>query len=280
MAEEAKVSMEIDTPEEVARSEAKAQDERRGFAVPTDLVPLPSKGLVYPVDSSLHGAKELEYRQMTAEDEDILTSRSLIRTGKAMDIVLQNCLSDKSINIDSLLAGDRAALTIALRVSSYGAEYVIPVVCPNCEEETKEFTFDLSKLDMNTLELEPLSIGSNAFPYTTKSGIDLEFKFLTGADQKKITDEQEILKKRAGVVADKAITTRYRHQILSVNGDRDSKAIAEFSQKMLANDSRLFRKFIEDNEPDVKMEQMFECRYCGEKNVVDLPITPQFFWPE
>lgn len=282
MAEEKReVSMSVeDTTREVAEKEAKAQDERRGFSIPTDLVPLPSKGLVYPQTSSLHGASEVEYRQMTAQDEDILTSRALIRTGKAMDMVLENCLSDKSIKADDLLAGDKSAITIALRVSSYGSEYNIPVVCPSCLEETKEYRFDLSKLEMVTLDLAPVKNGENYFIYTTPSGIEIGFKFLTSGDQRKISDEQETMKKKIGAVADKNITTRYKHQIVTVNGDGDSRTINEFSDKMLANDSRLFRKFIDDNEPDVKMEQMFECQYCGEKSLIDLPITPQFFWPE
>ena len=38
---------------------------------------------------------------MTAADEDILTSRALLRTGKAIDTMLSNVLMNKSINVKS-----------------------------------------------------------------------------------------------------------------------------------------------------------------------------------
>jgi hypothetical protein len=53
-------------------------EEKRRF--PTEVVDLPSKGLLYPKDSPLAGGT-IELKYMTAKEEDILTSRNLIQKG-------------------------------------------------------------------------------------------------------------------------------------------------------------------------------------------------------
>ena len=51
---------------------------------PTEIVDLPSKGLVYPEGHPLRkGNVEIKY--MTAREEDILASQSLIKKGVVLD---------------------------------------------------------------------------------------------------------------------------------------------------------------------------------------------------
>ena len=47
---------------------------------------------------------------MTARDEDILTSQTLLRKGLALEKFLENVLVDKTIDPGSLLIGDRNAI--------------------------------------------------------------------------------------------------------------------------------------------------------------------------
>ena len=49
------------------------------FVVPTEFVELPSQGKFYPEGHPLCGEDSIEVRQMTAKEEDILTSRTLLR---------------------------------------------------------------------------------------------------------------------------------------------------------------------------------------------------------
>ena len=51
-----------------------------GLEIPTEAVPLPSRGAVYPVDHPLYNQETIEIRSMTAREEDILTSKALIKT--------------------------------------------------------------------------------------------------------------------------------------------------------------------------------------------------------
>ena len=53
---------------------AEAQEQK----FPSEVIDLPSKGLVYSKDSPLHSGK-LEIKYMTAKEEDILTSQNLIK---------------------------------------------------------------------------------------------------------------------------------------------------------------------------------------------------------
>ena len=50
------------------------------YAFPTEVLSLPSKGLLYPKDSPLSSGT-IEVKYMTAKEEDILTSTNLIEKG-------------------------------------------------------------------------------------------------------------------------------------------------------------------------------------------------------
>ena len=102
------------------------------FVVPTEFVELPTGGRFYGEGHPLHGQDSIEIKQMTAKEEDMLTSRTLLKKGVALDRVIQSLIVDKRIDPDSLLVGDRNAIIVAMRVSGYGGEYNTTVACPAC----------------------------------------------------------------------------------------------------------------------------------------------------
>ena len=116
------------------------------YAVPTEIIDLPSKGRFYPKGSPLHGKESIEIRFMTARDEDILTSPALLKKGVAIDRLLDNVLMDKSFKSKDLLTGDRNALMYAVRITGYGPDYPATITCRECASEY-EHTFDLSLFD-------------------------------------------------------------------------------------------------------------------------------------
>ena len=61
---------------------------------PTEVVSLPSKGLLYPKESPLSSG-EIEIKYMTAREEDILTSANLIKKGVVIDKLLESLIVDK-----------------------------------------------------------------------------------------------------------------------------------------------------------------------------------------
>ena len=260
-------------------TEYQDRDGPAGFVVPRDFVMIPSKGVIYPVDSHLHGLEELEVRHLTAQDEDVLTSRSLLRSGKALDAVLDNVILNKSIKADKLISGDKNAILTFLRITGYGPEYIVQIDCPSCNTEIKH-EFDLSALNMRFLDVSPIAAGENRFEYTLPSGNQIHFKFLNTEEENNINEQLEKAKKMTNSPFDSNVTTRLKHQIVSVNGDDNPAIINQFVDNMSVRDSRAFRKYFEEIEPDVIMKQDFNCVHCGHRGEVDIPITVGFFWPD
>ena len=88
---------------------------------PTEMVDLPSKGLLYPEDSPLR-AGSIEMKYMTAREEDILTNSNYIQQGIVLDKLLESLIVTK-INFKDLLVGDKNAILIASRILGYGQDY-------------------------------------------------------------------------------------------------------------------------------------------------------------
>ena len=250
-----------------------------GFEIPVEAVPLPSNGVVYPVESSLHGKETVEIRSMTAREEDILTSRALIKKGTVITELIKSCLIDKSIDVNEMIAGDRNAIMTALRVTGYGAEYKVEVDCPACTERSKQ-DFNLTELPIKRLAVAPVAEGANVFefnlPITKKS---IRFKFLTGTDEEEITVTME-RKKKTGLQGENLVTTRLKHALVSVEGITDKTKLGMFIRNMPARDSLSLRKYIDTNEPGIDMKAWMECPHCLESSEVRLPLGASFFWPE
>ena len=135
-----------------------------GFEIPVETVPLPSCGVTYSPENPLSGVQTIDIRAMTAREEDILTSKALIKKGTVISHLLKSCMIDKSIDPEEMLAGDRNAVMVALRVTGYGAEYKVEVDCPACGEKSKQ-DFQLTDLQIKRLETDPVAEGANLFEF-------------------------------------------------------------------------------------------------------------------
>lgn len=249
------------------------------FEVPTESVPLPSGGTVYPADSPLSGQETLDIKAMTAKEEDILTSRTLIKKGTVISALIQSCLIDKQIDPNKMLTGDRNALMTAIRITGYGSEYNAEVDCPACGERSKQ-SFSLAELPLKRLEVEPVSPGANLFTFTLPvTKMEVKFKFLTGEDESNLTVQMERRKKQ-GMKADNFVTTRLHYSLVSVNNITDKSKISHFIRNMPARDSLELRKYIDKNEPGIDMKQWMDCPHCLETSEVRLPMGATFFWPD
>ena len=98
------------------------------YVVPTEVVDLPSKGVFYPKGHPLHNQEFVEIKHMTAKEEDILTSTSLITKGVVLDHLIQSLLLDKNINARTLFTGDRNAILVNIcrptAKNHYYCEYI------------------------------------------------------------------------------------------------------------------------------------------------------------
>jgi len=243
--------------------------------LPTEIVSLPSKGLLYPPESPL-AKGEIEMKYMTAKEEDILTNSNFIRQGTVIDKLLQSLIVTP-FNYDDLLIGDKNAILIAARILGYGAEYQFKYTDNRGKES--EATVDLSKLEEKKVD-ESLFKKGNEFTFTLpKSGNTVTFKLLTHGDEKKIDAEIKGLQK-VNPNGSYDVTTRLKHTITSINGDRELKSVRDFVDGfLLAPDARALREYYNKIQPDVEMKYIPEDEiYTGEGIVI--PISLNFFWPD
>ena len=90
---------------------------------PTEMVSLPSKGLLYPKENPLSSG-QIEMKYMTAKEEDILTNANFIKNQTVIDKLLQALITSK-VNFDDILIGDKNAILVAARILGYGKDYSI-----------------------------------------------------------------------------------------------------------------------------------------------------------
>ena len=60
------------------------------YGFPTEVLSLPSQGLLYPEDSPLRSGT-IDVKYMTAKEEDILTSQNLIEQGSVIIKTIGKC---------------------------------------------------------------------------------------------------------------------------------------------------------------------------------------------
>jgi hypothetical protein len=249
-----------------------------GLEIPVETVPLPSNGATYPVDSPLHGLETVEIRAMTAREEDILTSKALLKKGTVITELIKSCLIDKRIDPRDLLIGDRNALMVAVRITGYGAEYDAEIECPECQTKAPH-QFNLAALPLRRLEIEPVAEGMNLFeftlPYSKKT---VRFRFLSGRDEEEMLSTAE-KQKKLGLSTEAGVTTNLLYSIVSIDGVEDRAKIAAFVRMMPARDSLALRNYIRDNEPGIVMKQETSCPSCGHSEEVGMPLGVTFLWP-
>ena len=110
------------------------------FKLPTEVIDLPSKGLLYPKDNPLSEGK-IELKYMTAKEEDILSNSSYIRQGIVLDKLFKSLIVTK-INYNDLLIGDKNAVMVASRVLGYGKDYKFRAFSAETRQ-VEDFTIDL-----------------------------------------------------------------------------------------------------------------------------------------
>ena len=236
---------------------------------PTEMVELPSKGLLYPKDSAL-AAGTIEMKYMTAREEDILTNQNYIQQGVVIDKLLQSLIVTP-INYGDLLVGDKNAILIASRVLGYGKDYEFDY------RGTKHIV-DLAELTFKDIDYKPLEAGKNQFTFTMPStGTNITYKLATHADEIAIEQEVKGLKKfNKDSSAD--LSTRLKRIITSVEGNSETKTIRDFVDNfLLARDSRAFREHIKNTQPDIDLKFFPE---DGPEGGVEIPIGVTFLWPD
>ena len=259
------------------------QDENAfSFVAPTEFVELPSKGKYYSEGHPLENQDTIEIRYMTAKDEDILSSKALIKKGVVIDRLLQNIIVDKRVKVDDLLVGDKNAIVVAARVTGYGEEYSTKITCPACLSSVQH-TFFLSEADVvdpDLSTLEGVEKGDDGLFYidAPRSNVRIGARLMTSVDEKKLLAAAE--RKKKNNLPEANLTDQLRIIVASVNGSTRPDHINSFIENMPASDSRHVRTTYAKIMPNVDLTQHFECSACEHEEEVVVPFTADFFWPK
>ncbi len=247
---------------------------------PTEMVPLPSKGLLYPEDHPLaNGMVEMKY--MTAREEDILTSQNLIKQGVVLDKLFESLIVTP-FNYGDLFVGDKNAIMVAARVLGYGKDYTVEIDDPFSPGNKQKLTIDLTQIEHKEVDYSPFENRASEFDYTLPlSNRTVTFRLLTHDIEKQIKNELKTMNKtlvKTGI--DKELTTRLKYVIVAVDGERGRATVDNFvDNELFAADSRALRQFIKEFSPDLDMTFTFVSDTTGEVKEMDIPLEVSFFWP-
>lgn len=247
---------------------------------PTEIIDLPSKGLVYPENHPLRKGN-IEIKYMTAREEDILASQTLIKKGVVLDKLFESIVVEEGVNINDVFIGDKNAILMATRVLGYGADYTVEITDPFTLEK-QEVTIDLSKVKTKDVD-ESLLNGDNRYKFKLpKSGKELVFKLLTHGDETEISKEIQSLERLYKGKGEKTfdVTTRLKYMVQSVDGNEDRGFITNWIQNgFLALDTKAFRKYVKQLSPDMDLKFDFTSDVTGEMEALDIPFGINFFYP-
>ena len=237
---------------------------------PTEVIDLPSKGLVYPKEHPLSSG-QVELKYMTAKEEDILTSPNLIEKGIVLDKLLESIIVTEGVKLEDFVVGDKNTLLVSARILGYGKDYPITF-------GDEEVNVDLTSLKEIWIDEKKLvESHKNEFKFTTPiSKSQIVFSILDGHMEKQLDDLNKAYEK-AG--QSRELTNRYKLIIKSVDGKSERKDIDDFvDNQFMARDSVAFRDYIADVAPDIDFTTKVKLA-DGTEQEVTVPMTVRFFWP-
>ena len=209
-------------------------------------VELPSKGECYP-----HKKGKVPVAYMTAMDENIIVSEELKKKRKIAEVLLSKKILDKSFDVKDLCIGDRDALLIWFRKTSYGNELKISQT--NSKGKVVENVIDLDKITYSTFNATADENG--LVEYVTDKNELVKYKLLT------YEDEDFFYGKVLNLIGTLTVSTEggvrivdlmkelLTKQTVSVNGDTDKNCIISFIDNMELSELFKYVAFTSKNTP-------------------------------
>lgn len=216
----------------------------------------------------LPSGDEIELREMTGAEEELLTNQRLIRSGDAVNQVLANCTlrigEDEEIGpklVMDMLSGDRLFTLVKLRQVSLGDEVELDLVCPSAACRAKNRV----TVNLDDLPVTPYGEEREFVFGLPASGSKVRFVYLDGHKEKRLAQMEE-----------PSISAAMMIRILDIDGTAPSKkALAEMS---LRDRSVLRQEMLRvDAGIDTSIES--DCDSCGTRIRTRLEAEPSFLFP-
>jgi len=239
--------------------------------VGVDTVKLPSKGLFYK-----NRINEVMVEYLTSKDEDILTTPALIENGTVLDVILKRKIKTPNISVGDLLVGDKDAILIFLRASSYGKDYDVNVTDPFTGKQFKA-TIDLTKLKNREITEFPDEKGEFTVELPMRKKV-AKFRMLTSREIDEVIKKADAMKEAYNQDYNELNTLRLKTQVTEIDGKRDKMYISRFIDAMPALDSLTLRRKILEVSPGVDMNYQFTSP-AGNTFKAPIVMGIDFFFP-
>jgi hypothetical protein len=241
-------------------------------------VEVPSHGFLYQgITNDEEVAKGvLRVKPITMREEEILTTDRLVQQGKALDMVLENCIKS-DIDPYDLLSSDRLYILFYLRGMTFGLEYDFDIRCYHCGYNFVQ-TVEIDKLPIKEWENkkeaeEPVKI---ELPI---SGATIEAHYMRGHEERELTkveqesrtfDQPDSSSSRTLLMLIDKVTMP-DEEVLSPQDKED------FISNMVGSDIDYFRETLNENSPGIKQLENIKCPRCDGWLEFNVPLGRNFF---
>lgn len=250
--------------------------------VPFDEISIPSRGLFYDnkQDSFL-------VKYLTSREENVLTSPTLTDSGKATEIVLSSSILNWDGDFKDILVGDKNAILLYLRSTSYGDDFKFNYLCSKCNKES-EGSIKLSSLESKDIDEKPDENGEFQFTLPKMKinnnkgelqSVTISFKPKTIGDEieiKRIENKEKLIVGSHEIK--KSSEANYIVMINSINKVITNKdSIRNIIRNMSVSDSDALKKYMNKVEPGINSDFKTSCSNCGHESKNKFPIDSNFF---
>lgn len=235
-------------------------------------VHLPSNGKLY----GENGPEDVTLRAITTREEKFLLGSS---NNDAVDEIIESCIiKPHGLKMDDLVLADSNYLLFKLRIHTYGPNYDISTICPNCGSTNNNIVnlneFLVYELDddfQEPFDIElPISKDTVTVHLLRKrdyNAIDNRAKRL--AKKSKGTNQAEI-----------AYNMRMARFIMKINDKEVTwEEAQQYTIDMHGMDSAWFWHVINDINIGYDTDVDIICDSCGHEYTTPLPMTFDFFRP-
>ena len=237
-------------------AEQKIIDDLLGNMPSNDEIPLnlPSHNKFYSLQDP---SKPITLRPMTFDDERAMMSNKNINVD-VLNILLGRCISN--IDVSQLLQMDKLFIIMKLREISYGDDYSAQISCASCRRDNM-VKFKLSSLPVRPIEEEMENPRTVHLPV-----LDKQLKVRLP----RISDEQYFSN------TERALGNLWRF-VEEIEGHSQKSVISKVIPKLPLKDAHVLLEAMSANEYGLDTKVRFLCSYCSHNEIMELPITSDFF---
>jgi hypothetical protein len=211
-------------------------------------IELPSNGAAY--------SKEVQLRPFNFEDEKFALSNK-VKKSDFINVLLDRCLKD--VSVDSLLLCDKNYLITKLKEISTGSDVSMLVLCGSCGVESNVMV-DLTLLKVNSFEDEEIPI---------------KFK-LDSLDKEAVVRPARVQDEK-NISTFETFSNNLWRFVESIHGVEDKAVLSEVLPKLPVQDVHKIMKFVNMSDYGIVDEFNYVCDACGNQQVVEVPLTANFF---